>query len=165
MSCLSYANSYCWYLYCLCKLIWCLCFLSCTFYMHLPLPWITLVCSNWVDSREHMKQWSFRIIPPMQERMQWSCVSTLKLQHTCRTSNITCTHICTYKRKEQAHIILLLSNTFQQGELEAKGKVVCCVYTYSGKKSRNGGITIISFKLRQLYLAKLWCLHRAAVTH
>ena len=45
------------------------------------------------------------------------------------------------KRREQVCTSVLVSNTFHWvSELESKGKVVCYIYAYIEKKSRNGGI-------------------------
>ena len=48
------------------------------------------------------------------------------------------------KHREQGHFSVFLSTTFQRGKwVRSKGKVICYIYAYVEKKSRNGGIAVL----------------------
>ena len=58
-------------------------------------------------------------------------------------------HTCLYVNAGNKHTLACFYQTHFSGvsKLEAREEVVCYIYTYLEKKSRNGGITIGSFKL------------------
>ena len=125
-----------------------------------PIVMTITVHSCWVNPYQHIQVvvWN---VPPTQDRMQWSCVSTRKMWH--RTSNITCIHVWCNTRNECT--LACFYQTYFSGvnKLEVKEKVVCYIYTYAEKKSRNDGITICSFKPKLGLVELQW--YRTAITH
>ena len=72
------------------------------------------------------------------------CNSLLTIHGNCHIERLSSSYVnagnkCTLACFSQTHFSMV-------SELEAKGKVICYVYTYLRKKLVNSGITISSFK-------------------